>query len=376
MKSSEVLIVGRGPAGLLGASYLRQQGCEVTVISDGQGSMSLWPGDFSFGRAVDSYKDFPMKLSGPEWRHAFDDLVSLFDSFGVRLVVPEKDESMPHTVTASGNLRPTFATPCWQYASVGCQDLIIVGMEGVADSIPAAQSASYRAQSGAQVYEGRVERPSEWDQSWSPIRFATYLETKEGFAWLARQLQSTLRNAPSGVPLLLPQVLGLANSERIIEELSLELGWKVAEFPLLSASVGGMRVRERWEVYLRDRGVHFISGRVTKVTPNSRAALADGRTFESDYLLLATGGVLGGGMRVRVDGGLVDEVTNQEVGWVHELSDLDHLGYPDANPVGGSRVLAVGRQLGGWNPNRDHNGGAMLLATVREAVQAIEGWRK
>jgi hypothetical protein len=28
----------------------------------------------------------------------------------------------------------------------------------------------------------------------------------------------------------------------------------------------------------------------------------------------------------------------------------------------------VGRQLGGWNPNRDHNGGAMVVATVIHAL--------
>jgi len=373
MTSAQVHVIGSGPAGLLAASALCERGYEVTVVSDSPGSFSLWSGDFSFGRELDSPQHFPAKWTDARWKQAFGDLAVLFKSFGVDLILPASEGGIPHTVTATGNLRPTFATPSWQYASSRVQDIVIVGMDGLADSLVRAQAASYRSHTGARAIECFIKRPAGWNQSWGSIRYASYLETPEGLGWLSRQLAETLRGAPSNVPVLIPQVLGFDGAEQIIQVLSGELGRMVAEFPLVSPSVGGIRIRERWERDLRRRRVRFLSGHVNRVTPEGRVALVDGRSLESDYVVLATGGILGGGLTVEMNGVVLDELANREVGVIRRLSDIDDIGYLDADCLGGARVLAVGRQLGGWNPNRDHNGGAMVLATVYDAVRAIEG---
>ncbi|WP_298211560.1 hypothetical protein [Ferrimicrobium sp.] len=371
MSSKTAIVVGRGPAGMLSTSYLLQRGYQVTVLAESDGSLGMWPGDFSFGRTTDAFQAFPIELSSAEWSQAFGELVALYRSFGVTLVLPQAQD-IPHTVTAIGNMRPTFATPNWQYASSEPESLVFVGIDGLADSIVGAQAATYRRRSGCEAYEVSLSRPPGWDSSWGTIRFAAYLDGDAGASWLAATLREALRGVPSGIPVVLPQVIGLEHTEKLLTQLS-EVGKRsVSEFPLLSPSIGGVRVRDRWERLLRQQGVRFVSGRVREVQPVPRALLTDGRSFEADCLLLASGGVLGGGMQVTVDGAIVDELVNREVGRMDHLDALDAHGHREIDCLGGGRVLAVGRAMGGWNPNRDHNGGAMLLATVRTALGMCE----
>ena len=371
MTPKTALVVGRGPAGLLSASYLVQRGYQVSVLAEADGSLAMWPGDFSFGRDADSFRSFPIQRSLTEWLQSFDELVALYRSFGVTLRLPQR-EAIAHTVTATGNLRPTFATPDWQYASTEPESLVFVGVDGLADSIVGAQVATYRRKSGKDAFDVRLSRPPSWDASWGAIRFAVYLDSDAGADWLLRSLQAVLKSAPADIPVVLPQIVGLERTTSLLARLSDVCGRSVGEFPLLSPSVGGIRIKDRWERQLRRQGVRFLSGRVQEILPAPRAVMADGRCFAADLLLLAHGGVLGGGMRVTVDGAIVDELVNREIGRMDRLEALNELGHQDVDCLGGGRVLAVGRAIGVWNPNRDHNGGAMLLATVRAALALSE----
>ncbi len=365
-----VLVVGRGPAGLLSASYLRQRGFDVTILADADGTMSMWSGDFGFGRSADAFESFPVKLSQSSWVAAFQGLVDIFDSFGVPLRLAPPGVIL-RTVTATGNLRPTFAVPAWQYASVDPEDLIIVGIAGLADSIADAQAVSYRNHVRREAIVVKLTRPPGWDPGWGAIRFASYLDTRAGLAWFTRELGAQLRHAPRGAPVIVPQILGLDTTVEIVAHLAGELGHPIAEFPLLSPSVGGVRIRDRWERSLRRLGVHFITGRAQRVSPTATAMTDDGREFAADYVLLATGGVLGGGASVTIDGAIIDDLVNRELGKMDDVQSLDRVGHPDIDCIGGGRVLAVGRALGGWNPNKDHNGGAMVLGSVHMALSMI-----
>ncbi|MCI2974816.1 MAG: hypothetical protein MP439_01905 [Ferrimicrobium sp.] len=369
--TASAIVIGRGPAGLLGASLLRQRGYEVTIIADGQGTLAMWSGDFSFTTTPGAFETFPIQRSLTDWLGAFGDVVGLFANFGVAL--ERFDEKVvARTVTATGNLRPTFLVPSWQYASLEPEDLIIVGVDGLADSIVEAQAANYRAQTGRQAIEVRLARPSGWDESWGAIRFASYLDADAGLTWLRQELIKGLRSCARDLGVIVPQIVGLERTTYLLGRLSEEVGRPIREFPLLSPSVGGVRIRDRWEQSLRRDGVHFISGHVVKVTPTATVTTADGRSFGGDYVLLATGGVLGGGARVTVDGAIIDELVNREIGQMHSINDLDRVGHDEIDCLGSGRVLAIGRALGGWNPNRDHNGGAMVVGSVRMALGMIE----
>ncbi|MCI2976284.1 MAG: hypothetical protein MP439_09445 [Ferrimicrobium sp.] len=365
------VVIGCGPAGLLGASLLRRRGFEVTVIADGQGTLAMWSGDFSFIRTQGAFNEFPIQRSLTEWLAAFDEVAELFSSFGVALQRFD-GKAIAHTVTATGNLRPTFLVPSWQYASLEPEDLIIVGVDGLADSIVEAQAANYRGKTGCRAIEVRLPRPPGWDQSWGALRFASYLDSDAGGAWLCQELIASLRSCPPDLEVVLPQIVGLERTTHLLDRLVEEGQRRMREFSLLSPSVGGVRILDRWKQWLRRQGVHFISGHVVKIAPTATVTTADGRSFAGDYVLLATGGVLGGGFRVTVDGLIIDELVNREVGRMDSVEDLDRVGHDKIDCLGSGRVLAIGRALGGWNPNRDHNGGAMVVGSVRMALGMIE----
>lgn len=365
--TTSAVVVGRGPAGLLSAELLREAGIQVSIVAESEGSLAMWPGDFSFGRKPLSYLNFPIQMSADKWRERFSWFGSIMDGMGIPMGMTA-DGTIPNTVTAIGFLRPTYCYPIWMYASIEPEDVIFVGIEGLADSVSEAQAANYSRLTGMTAYGAMLPRPPGWTSEWGPLRFAGFLDLDTGEQWLTGSLDLALKGIPKGIPVLLPQVVGLENTGQILFRLSSLFSRKVVEYPLVSPSVSGIRVRDRWIDRLRRDGVMFISGRVAKVTPDARIEFFDGRYMQSDIVVLATGGVLGGGIEIDLEGEAVDVITSRQVGLVHCLDDLDHVGHESLYPVGGERVMTVGRQLRGWEPEKNHSGGAMLLATVSEGL--------
>lgn len=362
-------VIGRGPAGLLAATLLARDGAEVRVVADGEGSLPLWSGDFSFGTSAEQWQSFPIVRPASTWWQWIQELTRVLHDAGVPVApLPEhatEHGRFPLTLTPLGHLRPTLVRPSWQFATTAPGAVVLVDLDGLPDAIGRAQAACFRSETDETAALVTLPRPPRWTQSWGALRYAAWLDLPEGRDWLAQQLARAVQPLPPDAPVLLPGVIGIAHVEEALAHAAEAIGRVVLERPIVTPNVQGIRVRERWERHLRAQGVVFETGHVTRVT-RGELQLADGRRWRDDLVIVATGGVLGGGMVVTPSGTVLDPLTGEELAGPSQPADLDTIGRE--TPAIDVGVCTAGRQLAGWNPNRDHNGGAMVVATVAHAL--------
>ncbi len=368
MGDATVNVVGRGPTGLFAAAFLRLRGYRVRVISRTAGSLALWGGELGFGSA--GLAGSPGGMPPEVWLAAWSEGAEILLRAGVPVA-----ETLPElalsTVTALGAPKPTFLTPLWQYAACEPEPACFVGLGGVGDAEPKAQSSRYAEATGRPSSYRQAPPPPGWRPGWGPLRFAEFFDTDLGMEWLLSAVAEAVGAVEEEV-VLFPQVLGVERVMTALGELRRILGRPAYEYPLLAPSIGGIRVERRLVGLLNGLGVPFYRAGVASVDGDGSVTAEDGRRFPGDATILATGGVLGGGFTVDLEGWITDPVTGESVGRVREARDLNLAGYRRVDLRGDATLLAVGSQVGGWNPDRDHNGGAMILGTVHQAIAALE----
>jgi glycerol-3-phosphate dehydrogenase subunit B len=128
-------------------------------------------------------------------------------------------------------------------------------------------------------------------------------------------ISAALRGRPGGPGrIALPAVLGLADHAAAFEEASQALPLVAFEVPLISPSVPGLRLFDALRAALRRRGGRISVGEEVvrvetagrRVTAVVAAAAARDRVFRTSGVVLATGGIAGGGLIGRADGTLVE----------------------------------------------------------------------
>jgi glycerol-3-phosphate dehydrogenase subunit B len=380
------VVVGRGPAGLMAASLLVQAGVSVTVVADSEGTLPLWGGqwDFANGDAEgpmaqdpwDWWRHVPSEHPGAawspdRWRLAWETALTIWRQAGIPMGAKLPDRNR-WTLSASGRPRRVFLAPEWQYVADTWEPLCIAGFDRLVDAVPEWVAAHYRRATALPVFVTRLPAPPAWRPDWSPVRWARYFDESEGLEWLVDRVVEHCRGAPADWPLVLPQVLGLERTAEILETLRRRLGRPVFEWALLPPALGGMRVQRRWDAWLRRQGVAFVHGRVVRVD-DSGCELAGGRRIPGEWTICATGAVLGGGLRVRPDGTVWETFTGACIDTVND--DNVNVVLPTAGRdrrLGGV-VLPVGRQVGGCDPDRHGDGGAVNLATSWAAASRIVG---
>ncbi len=367
--NTDVIVVGRGPAGLLMATLVVQHSGTVTIVADGQGTLPLWGGQWDFrnyaddGRPlVDPYQWWGDLLGGElAWRTRWSRVATLWHELGV-LESPDIPNRNRWILSPLGHLRPTYLAPRWQW----CQDqpgqFILIGFPGLADFSVQAMARVYEATSGVGVQAVHLPTPPGWRPHWTAINWAWYLDSRAGQEWLIGEVDRIIDASPT--PLAFPQVLGVDGVEALRERLMQHLGRVVGEVALPPPSVGGLRITRRWERWLKHRGVQFVTGHVTGVTRDS-AKLANGRQL-SGSPVLASGGILGGGLYAEPAGNIRDPILGTIVGSLPQ----DRIGSVGHRQVR-STVPVIGRMVGGWDPDRHGDGGALTLWTVDEAFDAI-----
>lgn len=374
MSGTDVVIVGQGPAGLLLSSLVVESGGSVTLIAGSQGTMPLWGGHWDFR----SYTDQGQPVRDPyawwrseigrqheaTWRSRWQHLAVLWQAMEIPVSLSADNRWL---MTPLGHLRPTFLAPEWHFTATEPDPVTLIQVPGLVD---------FNAESAARVYEWVTGKPADvlqlgtppaWREHWTPLNWAWYLDTDQGFNWLLNVVAQM--DLPANRVVVFPQMLGVDRCEELMQALSDRTERVIREVPLPPPAVGGIRIQRRWEAWLRRQALIKIQGWVQSVRGQT-VTLDNGRSLFGDRVVLATGGILGGGFRVEPSGIVKDVVLGTPVGSIEE-GDVGSVGYASWDQL----VPVVGRMVRGWNPDRGGDGGAMMLTTVHDVFEHLSAHR-
>jgi glycerol-3-phosphate dehydrogenase subunit B len=423
---SDILVIGAGPAGLLAAWIARQRGARVRVLAAGIGTTHIAAGWIGL---LDADGDLPAALG--HWaaahpRHPYSlalgqspGLAGLEALWGGIVALREvADQSgLSYEGDLSGNYRlPTAlgasAAAALAPASFVAGDLrrpepmLIAGPQGWRDFYPQLCAENLARQGvaarGLSFDLPEMRAASQFDLTSTGL--ARLFERAEVRAHIADQLRPRLEGAAR---VGFPAVIGLERAAEAWRDLQERLGVPVFEIPTLPPSVPGMRLYQACKAALARAGVQILLDMtVTRgVTANGRAIgviapdVVRERTYRGDAIILATGGLYGGGIASDQRGELRETIfglplytpprdASQERAGVGDwfqpvfLSEQEHpihqvgvRANSQLQPVdeSGRVVLAnvyiAGRLLAGYAPLAEGSTEGVWLATAYRAAQ-------
>jgi glycerol-3-phosphate dehydrogenase subunit B len=202
---------------------------------------------------------------------------------------------------------------------------------------------------------------------------------------------------------VVPAVIGLANAAEAWTDLQELAGLRVVEAALPPPSIPGLRLFDAWRERLSELGVGWRLGLpaigAERDGDRVTAVLGEGASgpvrIPCDEVVLATGGVAGGGIETYRDGTLAETVLGLPIdGFAHrteflaadffgshrlaqagvrvnrELRPVDRAGAP---VLGNVRV--IGTQLAGHDPTAEGSREGVGLATAARAAELLAGAR-
>ena len=257
-RTTDILVVGSGMAGLMAAIVASGQGKRVTLLSRGCGSLNIGSGcvdvlGYVNGQpvegqpleALDSLPErHPYRLVSKEGvEEALKTLCAVSARHGAPLEAAANGNRRVPTLI--GTLKPPGQTlpSCRGELLETAASALVVSVEGLRDSHPAlvtSQLRRYPHLAAVTWHEAHLENPIPGaHRNLSPLDIARYVESPEGTAWLAAGLRKALRATPADV-VLLPPVCGLSNAAW--EAVAAAVPVPLVEMPTLPPGVGGLRL--------------------------------------------------------------------------------------------------------------------------------------
>jgi glycerol-3-phosphate dehydrogenase subunit B len=332
-KPQDVVVIGAGFSGLITAWQAGIMGCKTTVISRGWGTpnwtsgcidvLGFQPPDHinrvdSTKAALDwlviSNPGHPYALSGItilEYAlRSFQELCEasnypLHGSLDTNILLP----------TSLGTLRPTCLVPVTMVAGDVSQHtpMLIVGFNRFHDFFPGLIAGNLNAQ-GILAADITLDLPSLRTRKFLT---STVLATLFDDPAFRQEVIDALKPRLGKVARIgFPAVLGLHKPMEVLEHLQSSLGMPVFEIPGLPPSIPGIRLQNLLLTAIQNQhGVVYTGMPVIKVgadeniihTVWSEAAARQTPHYAKTYIL-ATGGILGGGIMVDYNGYAQDAV--------------------------------------------------------------------
>lgn len=336
MPSADVVVIGAGLAGLTAAIAAAESGARVHVLAKGHAATHWGPGgiDVAGIPAASTPRDGIRRLAGQIGHpYAFlgDDVAAALEWIRPHLAaggieyLGDLDTPLQLVPTSIGGTRRAAILPAGQAAAlspwVAGERLVICGVAGFKDFWPEAIAASL---SRERIWEGG-NRPA----SVIPVSVAlpglagrhnlNALEIARRFddpAWRATAIEAMARaiaSVPgSGGRVALPAVLGIREHAAVLAAVQQRLPAAPFEMPLVPPSVPGMRLYAALRTALIRAGGRVQIGEMIErvecdgrlVTAVVSAAAARTYTVRTGALVIATGGIAGGGLVAERDGRL------------------------------------------------------------------------
>lgn len=410
----DVVVAGGGLAGMTAAVTLAEAGASVLVVAKGAGSMGLSAGTID----VLGYDPGPVErpldaigvLAGARPEHPYARLgvpaVRRALTWLLELGAPGTRHGsgyvgtgeVNHLIsTAVGVPKPTALVP----STMAAGDLrtgapvLVAGLRGLKDFHAALIADNLRAL-GLEARAVVVDAPAGAGGDTGTLTVARAFDVPERRQAFASAVRAEVR---AGERIALPAVLGLADPAAVWEEIQAVCGAPVFEVPTLPPSVPGIRLSGLLRTRLRTAGGRLILGTAVVGAERDgsglrvRLAVSGGeRQIGTDHLVLATGGVLSGGIELRDDGsaretalglpvsgspgpgrrafssGFFDEHPFSRAGIV--VDDALRPVGPDGEPLAAG-VRIAGALLGGAEPWKEKSGDGLALASGHRAAELI-----
>lgn len=290
-----VVVIGAGLAGMTAALAALELGAQVEVVAFGQGSWIATPGWLETGdvEKLAAQPDHPYAIAGTDSLYA--GLALLDRSIGL-------NGAQTSSLTLSGTMRPISFAPFSLNHSLNVNNrVMVVGFEGWRDFFPQLiadqlNESGYDAQAISLPMPDFAGNFDNW-----PYQLARWLDTDTGQRAVVDGLKNVSTNADA---LIFPAVLGMHHASAKKSETALNI--PIIEIPTLPPTVPGQRMEAAMRKAVLARGGRITigskvtgyehpAGRISGVIAET-AAHGRGRIIPADAVILATGGLYGGGL--------------------------------------------------------------------------------
>lgn len=318
---NDILVIGAGLAGLTAAWQASSQGKKTRLVAKGWGATYWHSGCIDVlghhpldeQQPVESPAEAVAQLIAEQPQHPYaliglDRLAEALEAFQALFAQAgypmhgslERNWLLPSAV---GTFRPTCLAPEMMIAGDLRQDgsMLIVGFQQMGDFYPNLVADNLSLQ-GIPASHIRLDLPTLQARRFTtPTILARMLELP---AFRAEMLTALRPHLGSAERIGFPAILGLDQPLVVKAALEAELGRPVFEIPVLPPSVPGIRLHRilkeaieanGGQVYdgMKAVGAAGLDGRITAVYTE---AAARRRTHRANHFVLATGGILGGGI--------------------------------------------------------------------------------
>jgi glycerol-3-phosphate dehydrogenase subunit B len=427
MAVADVVVVGAGLAGLTAALTAADAGATVELVAKGHATTHWTSGgiDVAAPAGATTPRDGIARLAADRG-HPYAALAGHLEAALAFVRQAMADEGLPYRgglddplrpiPTAIGSTRPAAIVPEAQAGALAPwapgERLVICGPAGFKDFWPSVAAA---ALSRPEAWHGAPEAPAEVEPlvlDWPPLGARRNLSAPiiarqfDDRAWrtatferLARELD---RHRHRATRIAFPAVLGLNDHAAVLDDATRILPAPVFEIALVPPSVPGLRLLAAFRAAIRRRGGRIVIGEPVigvdasgrRVTAVVHSAAARSRRIRTAALVLATGGLAGGGLVGRPDGRLVEPVLGLPVeaptgAWL-AADPFDPAGHPleragvrtdvDLRPTDPARggplydnVAVVGGLLAGQRAVAERTGDGVALASGWLAARRLAG---
>jgi glycerol-3-phosphate dehydrogenase subunit B len=306
----DIIIIGTGLSGLMAAKTAVDMGKKVLIFGKGVGSLGLFSNTIdvlgsiskkmtmseTFSQWITDHPEHPYaKVGLREMDEALSSFTSLFPPPYSFQTIGDGNCLIP---TGAGTLRPTYLIPATMVPGTSLKkgDGLIIGFKGFKDFYASWVADQLKCRGVT------LPLPDAFGHEITATALSRLIE-KRGFRErMGREIKKHLK-AETCVGL--PAILGMNHPFTVKKDLEELIGAEVFEIPILPPSIPGMRIFNRFKIWLIQRGVTFLLG-----YPVSKAILERKRcegieilhppistSYSSDSYILATGRFIGGGLK-------------------------------------------------------------------------------
>lgn len=414
----DVLVIGAGLAGLAAGWQASERGHKVRVVAKGWGAthwhtgcvdiLGYWPVTQetavshpaeSITRLIAANPQHPYALVGAQ---QMDAALQSVQTLGHDAAYPLEGSLAQNWLlpSAVGTFRPTCLAPATMTAGDLMNDapMLLVGFKQFADFF-ANMPADNLVHQGIPARYVTLDLPTLAQRNFTTAVILARLMEQPGFR--AEVVQAVQPHLGDAARVGFPAVLGLQQATAVHQELQTQLGRPVFEIPGLPPSVPGMRLQHILKTAIERNGGRVYEGmevigyeaagdRVTAVITESAGR---NRTHHARNYILATGGILGGGITTNHEGMVRELIFNlpvrapeHQLAWFrHDF--LDKRGHPIYGsgiavnrcfqPVNGDgralyqNLYAAGATLAGGEYIRERSFDGVALATGYAVGRAV-----